>query len=158
MNIIYVQFKKINIRNYITKENTAVFETFVDDNYEKRIIRPRLNINSASLGVIKSVIRAEEKIHSKIGDEAKIVIQDKDLVKKAVKDFVEKLREITLTMDKKDPSKYLDALSKINRMSLNFDKEIERLKNGKETNTKTEDWRERLRLTRLRLKKKENEK
>ena len=155
MNIIYVNFEKINIRNYITKENTAVFETFVDDTYEKRIIRPRLNINNAPLGVIKSVIREEEKIHSKIGNEAKIVIQDKEFVKKAINEFVAKLKEITLTMDKKDPSKYLDALSRINRMSLNFNREIERLKAGNETANETSDWRERLRLTRLRLRKKE---
>ncbi|GEM_PF-1620164 len=156
MKIIYVEFKRINVRNYLTKENTAVFETFVEDTEGKQIIRPRLRIDKAYLGIIKAVIKEEEKIHSRFGEEAKIVVQDKEFVKEAIKSFIDNLKEITITMDKKDPSKYLDALSRINRLSLNFEK----VKASGNFNRPKEpkDWREKLRLTRLRLRKNESQK
>ncbi len=156
MKIIYVEFKRINVRNYLTKEDTAVFETFVEDTEGKQIIRPRLEINKAKLGIIKAVIKEEEKIHSRFGEETKVVVQDKGFVKEVISRFIDKLKEITLTMDRKDPSKYLDALTRINRLSLNFNearKEFEA-----EPKEKPTDWRERLRATRLRLKKNEPQK
>lgn len=153
MKIIYVEFKRINVRNYLTKENTAVFETFIEDTEGKQIIRPRLEINKAKLGIIKAVIKEEEKIHSRFGEETKVVIQDKEFVKEAISRFIDKLREITITMDRKDPSKYLDALTRINRLSLNFEKAREERNN--EPKKKPQDWREKLRLTRLRLRKNE---
>ncbi len=153
MKIIYVEFKRINVRNYLTKENTAVFETFIEDTEGKQIIRPRLEINKAKLGIIKAVIKEEEKIHSRFGEETKVVVQDKDFVKEAISRFIDKLKEITITMDRKDPSKYLDALTRINRLSLNFEKAKREFNN--EPKNKPSDWREKLRLTRLRLRKNE---
>ncbi len=148
--IIYVMFKRLNVRNYLVKEDTALFEVFVEDNYGKNIFRGRFSINKALSSIINLVLKEEELKHYKIGEGVNVIIQDKELVKEAIKNLINKIKELRDKLNSKDPSAYLDTLSRINRLSLDFDKELEELK--KENSEKPLDWKERLRITRLKKK------
>ncbi len=152
MNIIYVKFEKINVRNYLFKERSAVFEIFVDDSYNKEIWSKRFNIRNAMASIIKFVIRQEELKHYKLSEGGvRVVIQDKEFVKEVIGNLLQEINKLAEKLDKKDATVYLDTLSRINRLSIDFDKKVKELKTKKRNKVDANDWKDKLSRTRLNL-------
>ena len=151
MKLIYVNFERINVRNYLNKERSAVFEIVVDDTYNKEVWNQRFNIDKALTQILKFVIKKEELKHAKLDEEVKVIIQDKEFVKKAIKEFILEIDQLTGKLNKNNPDTYLDTLSRINRLSLNFNKKIKEIKSKEEDRPHVEDWKEKLSKTRLSL-------
>jgi len=139
MKLIYVSINKINMRNYLPKDNSSVFEIHFEDNLGKQVIRERMKIEKALASIINSIKNKEELKNYEIGEEVKVVIQDKDKVKRVIDDFLFKAKELIKKLDKKNPENYLDTLSRINRLSVNVSEEIKKLPERKKS-----FWEERL--------------
>jgi hypothetical protein len=148
MKLIYVSLEKINIRNYLPKENSAIFEIYIEDNISKSVLRERINIDKAVPSIIHLITSSEELKNYEVGEDVKVVIQDLDKVKKILNDSINELKQLISILNSKDPTRYLDTLSRINRKTLNV-KELLKEK----TEKKRSYWEEKLKEKKVERKK-----
>ncbi|MGB9749001.1 MAG: hypothetical protein ACP5OZ_02300 [Candidatus Woesearchaeota archaeon] len=139
MKLVYVNLEKINIRNYIPKENSAIFEIHIEDNISKSVLRERIKIEKAVPLIIHLITSSEELKNYEVGEDVKVIIQDVERVKKILNDFMNELKQLISILNSKDPTRYLDTLSRINTKTLNV-KELLKEK----TEKKKSYWEEKL--------------
>ncbi|MEM2121699.1 MAG: hypothetical protein QXU20_03540 [Candidatus Woesearchaeota archaeon] len=147
MKLVYVSLEKINVRNYLPKENSAIFEIFIEDNISKSVLRERISVEKAVPSIINLIVSSEELKHYEVGEDVKVIIQDIDKIKKILNDFINELKQLISILNAKDPTRYLDTLSRINRKTLNV-KELLKQK----TEKKKSYWEEKVKEQKLGLK------
>jgi len=133
MKLVYVNLEKINVRNYLPKENSAIFEIHIEDNISKTILRERIKIEKAVPSIIHLITSSEELKNYEVGEDVKVVIQDIDKVKRILNDFINELKQLISILNSKDPTRYLDTLSRINRKTLNVKELLEQKKDKKKS-------------------------
>jgi len=129
IKIISVEFKKIKVNKFLPKEKTVEFSIFFDDGNDKEIIKSvnLNNIKGIAENIVNDIINMEKNINKEFNGEM-LLENSVNVVVKNEENLVPKINEFLKTVSggiehvraSQTAEGYLDLVSKVNRMSLEF--------------------------------------
>ena len=129
IKIISLELKKLKVNKFFSKEKTADFSVFFNDNLDKEIIVSvdLKNLEGVAEKIVNNIINMEKNLHKEfdgvalLNDSVKVIVKDLDSIIPRVKAFLNKIAEyVDKVRALKTADGYLDLVGKINRMELIF--------------------------------------
>jgi len=122
MKMMFVRIKRVNVRNFIPSTNTANFEVVYEDVNKKDSFIENLQVDSRAVAaMLRKLIEIEERAnYDKETGTVRIVIEDKEIVKEKLRNFINEIISNASQLKSTAPERYLDTISRIDKMSLVF--------------------------------------
>ncbi len=120
--MMFVRIKRVNVRNFIPSTNTANFEVVYEDVNKKDSFIENLQVDSRAVAaMLRKLIEIEERAnYDKETGTVRIVIEDKEIVKEKLRNFINEIISNASQLKSTAPERYLDTISRIDKMSLVF--------------------------------------
>ena len=122
MDLVFVRLARVSIDKYTPADKTALFEVSLEDVIGSSSFSKRLLIDSKSSSqILQELVKAEER-RSYVPDSkgVKVIVEDYENVSEKLGKFIGRALAFVANLDRHEPKSYLNTLSNIDRMSIEF--------------------------------------